>query len=186
MTELEIIKALTMDPLYKGLIQIKSPYLKNIQALTGYYINSEDRGVYFYGPDKIGMGFRTHYNSIIVEDYRGIPRRIIRKTPEGYELRLNSDTLNLEALKPSRNLYLMAIAPGDWNPGDIFQEADDTPMDLETLISIRSDSDTDNPEINKLKVTTLTYYREIEIRTFSTPKELEDQIYTLIPSVVKR
>lgn len=183
MKELELIKTL-LEPKFKGLAKIKSPYIKDgASNIEGYYYSKFDDSLSFYGFDKIGWNLRQHHNCLRVRDYRDIFRSLVKVDEGSYEIRLSNEEIFPQGIDLPISIQgadackIMSINPLEWVPGDFFQEDDGTILESIIGISIT----TENVRVVTFNPLTL----ESEVYTYQNMEELEDHIFTLIPIPMK-
>lgn len=194
LTEHQLIKKLCSKEYIKH-IYIISPYLENQPVpLKGFYLN-ENKSVYFYSDDKIGLGFSKHFNSLMVKDYLGRYRPFITKLYEdaslnkvSYETAFDLDNQDPEIRRSG--FYKLMVPWYHIKPGDfILEDPDDDPNAANTIVHYHEIVD-NNPvyEIFYMVQTPGQHFLpfgEIQKSTYQHPQAMEEYIYTLIPLDVK-
>jgi len=193
LTEHQLIKKLCSKRYIKHLY-VKIPFLgDSYKPLKGFYLN-EDKKVYFYADDRIGISFAQHYQSILVKDYLGRYRPFIKKFFENSDLTKVSytsafDLENTDTSLDMKGFYPLMVQYPDIQIGDFILEDPDQDEAANTIVHYNKIED-NNPlyEVFYMIQTPgqhLLPFGSIEKASFQHPNALEDYIYTLIPLDVK-
>ena len=156
-TPKQILNAL-LDPKLSGTVFINISFTGNpfYTPLKGFYKNSIEGAIYFYGDDKLGFSFNAHYNRIFIKDFLGRYRKCILKTEDEFILQLLP--------KQKEELFALYLEADEILPGDLWG--------IGSVLII------EKPHNNQLRV-----YANEELMPYTVEMTLEDAkrfCYTLI------
>lgn len=190
LTEHQLIKKLCSKRYIKHLY-VKIPFLgDSYKPLKGFYLN-EDKKVYFYADDRIGISFAQHYQSILVKDYLGRYRPFIKKFFENSDLTKASytssfDLENLDTSSPEMSgFYPLMVQADDIQIGDFILEDPEQDKASNTLVHYHRGGINGETSHEILYLVQAIGHIEKAIFKDSELYALEDYIYTLIPLDVK-